>query len=94
MDVESDTPFDVELGSAPTTGYAWELKSLPEGVELLGSDFSLPPNAAVGDGGTQVFHLRTSRPGRFELPFVLKRRWEIEPIDSRTIEVEARPRSS
>jgi predicted secreted protein len=92
LDVETDTPFDVELGSAPTTGYAWELRSLPEGVELLGSDFSLPADAAPGDGGVQVFHVRTTRPGHFELPFVLKRRWESEGIEARVIEVESRPR--
>jgi predicted secreted protein len=91
MDVEIGVPFDVELGSAPTTGYAWELLSLPVGIELLGSDFSLPPGAAIGDGGVQVFHLRTSRAGHFELRFVLKRRWQTQPIQERIVEVESRP---
>jgi predicted secreted protein len=90
LDVETGKPFEVELGSAPTTGYMWELRSVPEGVELLGTDFALPPDAAIGDGGTHVFRLKTDRTGRFDLHFVLKRRWETEPIETRVIEVEAR----
>jgi predicted secreted protein len=90
MDVETGVPFDVELGSAPTTGYAWELLSLPAGLELLGSDFSLPAAAAIGDGGVQVFHLRASRAGHFELRFVLKRRWQTQPIQERIVEIESR----
>ena len=83
-------PFDVELGANPTTGYAWELTSSPTSVQLLGSDFKLPPAAAVGEGGTQVFHLQVGRAGRFDLHFQLKRRWETAPIETRVIEVEAR----
>jgi len=82
-------PFDVELGATPTTGYVWELVSPPAGVQLLGSDFKLPRAAPIGGGGTQVFHLQVDRPGRFDLQFQLKRRWETAPIETRAIEVDA-----
>jgi predicted secreted protein len=82
--------FDVELGATPTTGYTWELASVPLGVQLSGSEFKLPSGAGIGDGGTQVFHLQVDHVGRFDLYFQLKRRWEAAPIETRLIEVEAR----
>ncbi len=90
LTVAAGTPFEVALGSAPSTGYMWQLQSLPTGVQLLGSDFSQPPDAAIGDGGTQIFHLKTERAGRFELLFELKRRWETTPIQTRQIDVDSR----
>ena len=90
LTVKMGTPFDVKLASGPSTGYIWELQSLPEGVLLLGSDYSESDPATIGGGGTQVFHLETQRPGRFNLVFVHKRRWETEPIETRLIEVDSR----
>jgi predicted secreted protein len=87
---EAGRPFEVRLGAAPTTGYGWEITHLPPGVELLGSDFEIDAGAATGDGGTQVFRLLASHAGRYELRFLLKRRWEQEPIEIRLVEVVAR----
>ena len=75
-------PFDVRLGAAPPTGYGWEIALVPPGVELLGGDVEAQP-----DGGPQVFRLVASHPGRFELRFLLKRRWEQDPIEIRVVEV-------
>jgi predicted secreted protein len=90
LTVESGAQFDVELGSGPSTGYTWQPQSLPEGIQLLGSDFVQASQATIGDGGVQVFHLKTQRPGRFSLLFVRKRKWEAEPIETRLIDVDAR----
>jgi predicted secreted protein len=91
LNVAPGVPFKVELGSAPgSSGYEWQPAALPEGVKLTGSTFSLPVGAAVGDGGVQSFQLVAERTGRFKLRFVLKRRWESEPIQVREIEVESR----
>jgi predicted secreted protein len=89
VDVEAGAPFEVKLASAPTTGYGWEIAHLPPGIDLLGSDFAIAADAAVGDGGVQVFRLVAGHPGHFELRFLLKRRWEQEPIDIRVVEVDA-----
>jgi predicted secreted protein len=89
VDVKAGAPFDVRLASAPTTGYGWEIAHLPPAVDLLGSDFDISADAAVGDGGVQVFRLVASQPGRYELRFVLKRRWEQEPMEIRVVEVVA-----
>jgi predicted secreted protein len=77
-------PFDVDLGAPPTTGYGWEITHIPPGVELLDGT-----GEAASDGAPQVFRLVASHPGRFELRFLLKRRWEQEPIEIRLVEVEA-----
>ena len=90
LTAEVGAPFDVELGANPTAGYTWELASPPAGVQLLGNDFELPPAAAVGEGGTQVFHLQVGHAGRFDLHFQLKRRWETASIETRVVEVDAR----
>jgi len=89
LTVESGVKFDIELASGPSTGYTWQLQSLPEGVLLLGSDFVQASQAKIGDGGLQVFHLKTQRPGRFRLLFVRKRKWETEPIETKQIDVDA-----
>jgi predicted secreted protein len=90
LTVVAGTPFDVELGAGPSTGYMWQLESPPLGVQLLGNDFKQPPSAAIGDGGTQVFNLRAEHAGHFKLHFQLKRRWETSAIQSQVIEVDAR----
>jgi predicted secreted protein len=87
--VAAGEPFDVELGSSPSTGYTWQLEP-PSGVQHLGTDFSQQPDAAVGDGGTAVFHLKTEHAGHFELHFELRRRWESEPVTTKQIDVDSR----
>jgi predicted secreted protein len=92
VDADVGVEFEVRLASAPTTGYGWEISALPLGIELLGSDFEVPADAAVGDGGTRIFRLEATHPGHYELRFVLKRRWEQEPMDIRVVEVDATER--
>lgn len=84
-------PFELELGSAPTTGYTWEPAGLPDGLRLLERGFRVPEGAAIGDGGTLVLRLQADRPGRFELRLDLRRRWEGEAdaLERRTFVVEA-----
>ena len=83
-------PFEVVLDAASGPGCMWEPLALPDGVRLLTTGFSEKPDAAIGDAGTQVFALQAQRPGRLRLRFVLKRRWEAAPIETRAVEVEVR----
>ena len=82
--------FDIALGCNPSTGYMWQSNPLPEGLALLGSEFAAPAHAQVGDPGQQTFHLRAERAGHYAVVLVLKRRWEAEPIETHSVEVEAR----
>jgi inhibitor of cysteine peptidase len=47
--------LDVQLESNPTTGYSWELGPLPDGLQLVSSDFEEPGGSLVGAPGTQLF---------------------------------------
>jgi inhibitor of cysteine peptidase len=47
--------LDVSLEANPTTGYSWELGPLPEGLQLVSSEFEEPGGSLVGAPGTQVF---------------------------------------
>ncbi|MDT9001580.1 protease inhibitor I42 family protein [Paucibacter sp. APW11] len=87
IEAKAGQPFTLELGSAPSTGYMWELAAPPSGVKLLGMRFLIAPDAAIGDGGTQVFELQADQPGPLQLHFVLKRRWETTLAQEREIEV-------
>ena len=93
MDVEAGPPFEIQLASAPSTGYRWEVASLPDGLEVLETDFEIAPDAAIGDPGTQRFRLRATRPGHYAVGFVLRRPWESEGLEARTVDVDARPPS-
>jgi len=60
----------VELEANPTTGYSWELGPLPDGLQLVSSDFEEPGGSLVGAPGMQLFAFDAVGPGggilRFE----------------------------
>jgi inhibitor of cysteine peptidase len=47
--------LDVSLEANPTTGYSWELGPLPEGLQLVSSEFEEPGGSLVGAPGMQLF---------------------------------------
>jgi predicted secreted protein len=87
LSVAAGVPFEVALGGAPGGGCLWEPLHLPDGVHLLATRF---PDKHDAGGGTQVFELRADQPGAHQLRFVLKRRWESAPIESRVVEIDVR----
>jgi inhibitor of cysteine peptidase len=62
--------LEVRLEANPTTGYSWEVGPLPDGLQLVSSEFEEPGGSLVGAAGTQVFGLDVVGPGdgilRFE----------------------------
>lgn len=82
--------FTVRLKSTPTTGYVWEVHTLPEGVELLGSDYEKPATGIqAGNPVIQVFQFRAQRAPKHKINFVLKRRWESNAVEYHTVTVKA-----
>ena len=59
------------------------------GSEAAELRFQTGTDAAIGDGGMQIFHLVADAPGTFEVGFVLKRPWEDEAVLTRKFEVVA-----
>ena len=83
--------FTVRIKSTPTTGYVWEVQSLPKSVQLLGSDYEKPASRVQpGDPAIQVFRFRAQRAGEHTITFVLKRQWESKAIESHTVTVRAK----
>ena len=80
--------FKERLESTPTTGYVWEVQTLPEGIQLLGSDYEKSSSGIrPGDPVTQVFRFRTLKAGEHIITFVLKRQWESNAVESHTVAV-------
>jgi predicted secreted protein len=85
---EAGQPFELKLGSAPSTGYLWEPLPAPAGLRVTELAMKQAADPSPGDGGQQVFQVLAEQPGRYVLEFQYKRRWEREPIETRRIEIE------
>ena len=86
--VDRGQEFKVALESSPGTGYVWALQALPEGVRLVDSSQE-PPASGLLPGGAiiQVFRFHAMARGEHAICFVLKRAWESEAAESRTVTV-------
>lgn len=78
---EGDT-LVVELPSRPSTGYRWELESLPDGVTCTGESFRRKEGVdpeAVGGGGTELWNFKVRRFSHgATIKLSLRRVWEDE----------------
>jgi len=90
LEADRGKPFTIEIPSAPTTGYKWQIQELPEAVELRASEFRVKPNAEIGDSGTQIFHLAVSQPGLYRIDLICKRPWESDPVEHKSVYVRVR----
>jgi predicted secreted protein len=90
--VKHGEEFSVRLQGNESAGYRWELVSVPEGVEHLGTDIE-PPAAGsqetvpADEHATSVFRFRVHTPGTSQLQFVLKRPWESDALDRHDVAV-------
>ena len=80
--------FDVPLRATPSSGYLWDVKGLPDGLVVLGSSVERLSEPEVPGGAvTQVFRLRAAHPGEYRLTFTLRRSWEEQSVETRTLKV-------
>ena len=71
-----------------STGYVWEVESLPDGVEPADSTREPGEVRAPGRAGRRVFVFDvTVRVRTGDLLLVLKRSWEPEPVKSVSVHV-------
>jgi inhibitor of cysteine peptidase len=82
--LEVGDQLDVRLESNPTTGYSWQLGPLPEGLELVSSEFEGPDSDAAGAGGVEVFVFEATASGGGVLRLDYVRTFEdpIVPVES------------
>ena len=85
--------FTARLPCSPTTGYAWELKSVDRKIAVSTGRprFEKSPAApgAVGAPGECVVGLKGVAPGKTEAVFVYRRPWEKKkaPLKTATAEL-------
>lgn len=86
--VATGDEFTISLESIGTAGYLWKIESLPEAIQLLGTENEKPSaNRKPGDSTRQVFRFRAGETGDHEIQFVLGRPWEDKPIEMKAVTV-------
>ncbi len=78
--------LEVELESNPSTGYSWEPAPLPDGLQLISSDFEEPGGSLVGASGTQVFVFDVVSPGSGILRFEYVRVFDDPVVAEKIVE--------
>lgn len=67
----------LELEANPTTGYAWELESLDQGVlRMVGEPTYRSDSDLAGSPGTMTFTFEAAAAGQTDLQMVYTRSWE------------------
>ena len=87
--LDEDGTLILELEANPTTGFAWELDTLDEGVlHLTGEPAYLSDSDLPGSPGTMTFSFEATGAGETELRMVYRRPWEDEsPIQTFSLSV-------
>jgi inhibitor of cysteine peptidase len=88
MVVRRGEAFTIEIPSAPTTGYRWEVTALPELFTLQHSSFRAPDDAQPGDGGVQVFEFIAVLAGSDAIGLACRRPWEVDAVEQKSVLVE------
>jgi inhibitor of cysteine peptidase len=78
--------LDVSLEANPTTGYSWELGPLPEGLQLVSSEFEEPGGSLVGAPGMQRFVFEAVGAGSGTLRFEYVRVFEDPVVAEQIVE--------
>lgn len=78
--------LSVSLEANPTTGYSWELGPLPDGLQLVSSEFEEPGGSLVGASGMQRFVFDAVGSGNGILRFEYVRVFDDPVIAERIVE--------
>jgi predicted secreted protein len=90
IDVKVNQEFRIPLKSIGTAGYVWKIESLPDAIQLLGTENEKPAgDVKPGDSTTQAFRFRAPKAGEYTITFILSRPWENKEMESRTVTVKA-----
>jgi predicted secreted protein len=86
--VAVDDEFTISLKSIATAGYIWKVESLPDAIQLLGTENEKPSgDIKPGDSTNQIFRFRVQKTGEHEIKFTLGRPWENKGIETKTVTV-------
>lgn len=73
-----DEQFTVTLSSNHTTGYSWSLGMIADNSQVVVTNvqYNVPSDAKIGEGGIEVWYLKTVVKGTAKLMFYYTRPWE------------------
>ena len=86
IEAAAGSPFEIALPETPTTGFRWHARP-PSTVRLLDDGYEGPPGKSTGGAGTRRFRFAVDDQGDYEIAFELKREWEPEAVEHRTVHV-------
>lgn len=83
-----DEEFTISLKSIATAGYLWKIESLPDTIQLLGTENERPVgDAKPGDSTGQIFRFRALQTGEHKIKFALGRPWENKAMETKTVTI-------
>ena len=83
-----DNEFAISFESIATAGYLWKIESLPDAIQLLGTENKKPVgDEKPGDSTSQTFRFRARETGDYKIQFALGRPWENKAIEITTVTV-------
>jgi len=76
-ELHRDDVIVIRLTENPTTGYCWEIEELDNNIlALQSSDFFLPEDPQIGEGGMRVFVFKAKTAGSAHIRLKYWREWE------------------
>ena len=82
--------FTISLTSIATAGYVWKVESLPDAIQLVGTETGKSAgDGTPGDSIDQIFRFRAQKTGEYKISFMLGRPWENKAIETKTVTVKA-----
>ncbi len=82
--------FDIELREPATTGYRWSIARLPAALRLVDEQRDNWAAGGTGSPLSHTFRLLASKPGVHEISFELRRPWEKQSVEVKSMKVTTR----
>lgn len=87
IETERGAAFVLRLEANSSTGYSWQITSLPAQVVLAAERFVPAASGAVGAAGVQEYTFRAIEPGRGALELRYVRAWEDPPVPAAQVSI-------
>jgi inhibitor of cysteine peptidase len=80
--------IQIALDAIPSAGYTWSISKIDTSkLKQIGEMIFKPQSEKLGSPGKQIFHFRSSFPGKSTLRLIYYRPWEKEKLPKSTFEV-------
>lgn len=91
IQIKKNDIFSISLPANPTTGYSWALKTLPNVIVLLDTNYQQSEECTksemLGCGGFTTYTFKTISRGKGEINFVYAQQWMNDNNEMKTIRI-------